>query len=238
MQAVAKQPSEQLKLPMAFPGTVVALIDIGATPRGLVAGAAPLGTIGSVFGGKVTATVDGGTDGERYLLTARAQLDDDQELETELEIVVIDGTWIMPDGGAPYLTIEEFVQRFGLPEVVRMTDAEGTGRIDRELLVAKLIDAQAMVEAHLAGRYQLPLAQVPLIIKKAIADLARASLYPNGAPDGVSDEAKASTRMLERIQSGQFAVPSAAPLAPAEVTSDPVIFSPGERAYPDGLRDF
>lgn len=238
MQAVVKQPAEQLRVPLPFAGAVDSLGPIGAVARGLVQGALPLGVIGSVFGGAASATVTGGSDGERYLVTALAQTADGQQLETEIEVVVIDGDWTMPDGGAPYLSIEDFVRRFGLPEVVRMTDADGSGRIDRELLVAKLVDAQAIVEAHLAGRYQLPLAEVPLIVKKAIADLARTSLYPNGAPEGVGDEAKAAMRMLERIQSGQLAVPSATPLAPAAAGTDPVLFVPGCKAYPDGLKDF
>jgi phage gp36-like protein len=119
-----------------------------------------------------------------------------------------------------------------------MTDADGTGRIDRDLLVAQLIDAQAVVEAHLAGRYRLPLATAPLMIQKAIADLARAALYPNGAPDGVADAAKASLRMLESIRDGKMQLASAEPIAPAEQASDPTMFLQGERAYPDGLRDY
>jgi len=79
---------------------------------------------------------------------------------------------------------------------------------------------------------------VPIIIEKAIADLARASLYPNGAPEGVDEAAKASTRMLESIRDGKLPVPSAAPLVPAEQASDPVLFAPGDRAYPGGLKDY
>jgi len=240
MQTIPKQPAEELKLDLQFDRdiAVAQLIEIGAVARGLVAGAAPLTLNWALFGGRATATIGGGTDGERYLLTARAELADGSTRESDAEIVVIDGAWVMPDGGAPYLTIESFVRRFGLPEVVRMTDADGSGRIDRDLLVARLTDAQAVVEAHLAGRYQLPLASVPIIIEKAIADLARASLYPNGAPEGVEEAAKASTRMLESIRDGKLPVPSAAPLVPAEQASDPVLFAPGDRAYPGGLKDY
>lgn len=240
IQSLPKQPAEALKVELQFDRdlTVTQILSAVAVARGLVTSAAALQVQAALFGGKVTATLTGGTDGERYLVTARAVLSNGEERESEVEIVVIDATWIMPDGGAPYLTIADFVRRFGLGEVVRMTDADGTGRIDRDLLVAQLIDAQAVVEAHLAGRYQLPLATPPLMIQKAIADLARAALYPNGAPDGVADAAKASIRMLESIRDGKMPLASAEPIAPAELASDPTMFVAGERVYPDGLRDY
>jgi phage gp36-like protein len=240
IQTVPKQPAEELRVELQFDRdrAVVQLVEIAAIARGLVAGAAALQVDSAVSGGTVTLTLKGGTDGERYLVTGQARLDNDELREAEVEIVVIDAAWTMPDGGAPYLTIHDFVRRFGLPEVVRMTDADGSGRIDRELLVAQLVDAQAVVESHLAGRYQLPLAQPPIVIQKAIADLARASLYPNGAPDGVAEAAKASLRMLESIRDGKLPIASATPLAPAEQGSEPVLFTPGERLYPDGLRDY
>ncbi len=238
IQTVIKQPAETIRLPLSFDAPVAQILATTSVARGLVAGAAALQAEAGLVGGLVTVMLTGGTDGERYLVTVQAGLDAGEVREIEAEIVVIDAAWTMPDGGAPYLSIDEFVRRFGLPETVRMTDADGSGRIDRALLVAQLVDAQAIVEAHLAGRYALPLAEVPLPVKKAIADLARASLYPGGAPDGVAEAARASMRMLEQIRDGRLTLPSAVPLSPAAIAADPVLFDAGERAYPDGLQDY
>ena len=74
----------------------------------------------------------------------------------------------------------------------------------------------------------------------AIADLARARLYPRGAPEGVETAAKAATRTLERIASGalQLGLP-AIETPPATAPSEaPVMILSGRRAYPDGLVDF
>lgn len=238
MAVTLKQPSETMKLMLPFAGgaVVAELLDVAAVARGLVADAPALQVTGNLFAGAVNIDVSGGGDGERYLITGRARMADDQECEAELEIAVIDLAWTMPDGGAPYLTIEGFVRRFGLDEVVRMTD-DGTGRIDRDFLVSKLIDAQALVDAHLATRYQLPLTGGALVIEMAIADLARARLYRGAPPEGVADAAKIAMRTLERIQSGQLSI--AAETAVVEQTSaDPILFAPGQRQYPSGLRDY
>jgi phage gp36-like protein len=237
-ETILKQPSEVLHRPITFSGvsTVTELHSVEVAARGLVAGAAELGVVPQLFVGAVTLAISGGTDGERYLITAIADDADGQRVETELEIAVIDMAWAMPDGGAPYLSIADFIERFTLEEVMTMTDT-GKGFIDRGLLVGALINAQAVADAHIAARYTVPLLDVPLIIKKIVGDLARAELYPRGAPDGVDAQAKASMKMLERIQSGALPVPAAT--APTAAPSqDDILVAPGRRAYPDGLKGY
>ncbi|WP_336973424.1 phage protein Gp36 family protein [Sphingobium aromaticiconvertens] len=237
LETILKQPSETIQRSVTFNGvaTIAALHSVGSEARGLVSGAAALDVVSTLFAGALTLAISGGTDGERYLVTAIADDAEGDRAETELEIVVIDAAWSMPDGGAPYLSIAEFVERFTLQEVVRMADPVGHGRIDRGLLVGALINAQAVADAHVAGRYTVPLVDVPFIIKKIVGDLARAELQPNG--DGVEAQLKASMRMLERIQTGAMPIPVATP--PAEAASDtPILIAPGRRAYPDGLAGY
>lgn len=237
---VIKQPGESIKARPAFAtkAPIATLVDIEAVARGLVPGAAALTFSAELAGGAVLATIGGGSDGERYLVTVRATDAEGATLEGEIDIAVIEASWALPDGGTPHLSIIDFVNRFGLDEVIRMTDTDGSGRIDRQLLVSALGDAQAIADAHLAGRYALPLAVVPPIVKLAEADLARARLYPRGAPDGIEGAAKSALRMLERIQGGQMALGVAAIDAPATVSPTPILISPGRRAYPDNLADY
>lgn len=239
MQALVKQPSEQLKrqLPIDGAAAIVTIIDVAAVSRGLVAGSEPLTVAGSLTAGALFVHLSGGTDGESYLITAQVEDANDEVREAELELTVIDGTWAKPDGGAGWLSIGEFVENFGLAEVVRMTDADGSGRIDRALLVKNLAAAQAVAEAYVSAAYSLPLDQVPEILKLAVADMARARLYPNGAPDGVGDAAKAAVRLLDQISKRQLPLPAAAPIAEAP-SSSLILISPGERRYPDRLRDY
>lgn len=235
-----KQPAEVIRptVPIASP---VRLDAVTVAARGLVPGAAALIAVGTVLSGPaggIELTLSGGSDGERYLLTIQVEDAAGQLLERELEVAVIDGAWLMPDGGAPYLSIAAFVEAITIEEALAQTD-DGTGRIDRQLLTRALVAAQAEIDAHLAGRYVVPLTALPPLLETVLIDRARNRLYPRGGPEGIAAAAKDALRTLERIQSGamQLGVPAAqAPAAPASET--PVVISPGRRAYPDWLRDY
>lgn len=239
LQRFIKQPSETLKKAAAFDtqAAISSIVGVSATSRGLVVGSAALVAVGELVAGMMFVNMAGGTDGEAYLVTAKAEDADGQELEAEIELTVIDGAWTMPDGGDGYLSIKEFVDRFGLDEVVRMTDTTGADRIDRAYLVNALTDVQALADAWISNRYTVPLADPPALVKLIIADLARARLYPRGAPDGVADNAKAAQRQLEKIGSGSLPLPGLDVTAEAP-SSAPIAVSPGTRRYPDGLEDY
>ncbi|MEA3018407.1 MAG: hypothetical protein QOI38_3129 [Sphingomonadales bacterium] len=238
MQRLIKQPAEELKRSLAFEGAapIAAIISVAAESRGLVVGSAALVVSGELGAGMLFVRMEGGTDGERYLVTARVEDQGGEIREAELELAVVDGAWTMPAGGDGYLAIDEFVRMFGLEEAVRMTD-DGTGRIDRAMLVEALSAVQAVADVHISAAYAVPLSPVPQIVKVAIADMARARLYPRGAPDGVADAAKAGLKLLERIGEKKLPLPSAAPL-PEATSSSPILIAPGVRRYTRGLEDY
>lgn len=236
-----KQPREALELTPLFGNAkpLWELVDVAIEAKGLVPGAQMLTYEGQLANGVIRLLLTGGTDGERYLVTVRASDTEEAIFEAEMDVAVIEETWAMPDGGAPYVSIIDFVNRFGLDEVVRMTDASGSGRIDKQMLVNALVDAQAIADANLSGRYAVPLTTIPHIVVVAIADLARARLFPNGAPEGIATQAKSAERNLEQMKKGEL--PLGIPLAqvPPALDSDaPVKFFGGKRAYPNGLDDY
>jgi len=238
---ILKQPGETLRPAVAFSGnaSIAAIRAVTVTARGLVPGAAALGANATLSGGTVTLALSGGSDGERYAVTVRGDDAQGQTLESEVEVVLIESSWATPDGGAGWLSIAAFVKRFTLDEVVRMTDIDGSGRIDRDLLIGALVDAQAIAEAHIASRYALPLATVPRILEMAVGDIARTRLYPRGAPEGIADQAKAAMALLVRIQKGEATLGVPAAVLPAEAVSDaPILIAPGRRAYSDWLKDY
>jgi phage gp36-like protein len=238
VETLLKQPAEVVKRQPVFGLSAAAsTVQASVVARGLVAGAAAMVATPTIAAGVVSVSLSGGTDGERYLVTVTVTATTGEVAQAELDVAVIDGAWAMPDGGTGYLSITEFVDRVGLPEVIAITDGVGDGRIDRAMLISRLTDAQSLVDTHFAGRYLVPLVSPPQIVKKLVADLAQAALYPRGAPDGIAEQAKQSIRLLERIQAGQVQIPSAVPPAPA-VSENPILISPGRRAYPDGLLDY
>jgi phage gp36-like protein len=223
---------------LAFVSAVLAVEAVDVTPEQRVPGAASLLVAPALTGGGVRLTITGGGDGERYNIVVRVTLADGSATR-DLDLAVIDPVWAMPDGGAPYLSLLEFVSRFGLDETITATQSSADGLIDRSFLIGALSDAQAEVEANLAGRYALPLGSVPALVKTAIADLAAVRMYRRGAPDFVTDQAKVQRRLLERIASG--ALPLALPAGGAveDAPSDaPIIGWTGDQAYPDGLKGY
>jgi phage gp36-like protein len=224
---------------LAFAGAVTAVEVVDVTPEQRVPGAAPLGVTPALVNGLVRLTISGGSDGERYHISVRATLADGATATRDLDVAVIDPDWSMPGGGPSYLSLFEFVSRFGLDETVNATQSSADGLIDRSFLIGALSDAQAEVEANLAGRYALPLSVVPALVKTAIADLAAVRMYRRGAPDFVVDQAKVQRRLLERIASGALplGIPAGVALDPAP-SEAPIIGWTGRQTYSDGLKDF
>lgn len=238
MKLIVKQPADITRLPMEFGGvsTVSALVGISVEARGLVPGAPELVAAGNMLAGALTLEIRDGGAGERYLVTVTVDDAGGARSQEEVEVAVLDLAWAMPDGGTPMLSIAEFVQRFGLDETVRMTDERGDGRIGKDLLVGALTAAQAIVQAALSSRYTLPLSDVPEIVKVWIGDIARARLYPTGAPDGIDGPAKEARRSLERIEDRKSNLPG--DIAEPSTEEDGVSFHSGGRAYSDSLSGY
>ncbi|MFN3437798.1 MAG: gp436 family protein [Acidovorax sp.] len=71
--------------------------------------------------------------------------------------------------------------------------------------------AEELADAHLRGRYTLPLDPVPTVIKDIVVQLARHALYArrpegSGLPEAVVQTYKASLRLLESIRDGKLTI--------------------------------
>ena len=68
--------------------------------------------------------------------------------------------------------------------------------------------ADELIDAYLRGRYTLPLAEVPTVLRDIAITLVRYRLYarrPEGAvPDTVKDDHKEARRQLEAIRDGKL----------------------------------
>ncbi len=89
--------------------------------------------------------------------------------------------------------------------------SDDTAATDVNLAVVEeaVRQAEELVDAHLRGRYTLPLAQVPSVVKDVTVNLARHWLYarrPEGSdlPDAVTRTYKAALSMLESIRDGKL----------------------------------
>lgn len=84
-----------------------------------------------------------------------------------------------------------------------MPDAPDTAKLDEALR-----SAQELIDGYLRGRYTLPLAETPTIVRDLARVIARYRLYerrPEGdLPEPVTDTYKNAVKTLEQIRNGRI----------------------------------
>lgn len=82
-----------------------------------------------------------------------------------------------------YAVKQDLIDRFGELELIQLTDRTNVPptTVSDTVVGQHLGDADAMVDGYIGKVYALPLAQVPPILKKIAADLARKYLHGESA---------------------------------------------------------
>lgn len=103
-----------------------------------------------------------------------------------------------------YATAQDMIDEFGEREVIALTDRDNLGYIDNALLARKLGDSAALIDAHLVGRYALPLAGSFPLLRRYACDIARYLL--SGADvtevETVRNRYKDAVKFLEAVRDG------------------------------------
>lgn len=110
-----------------------------------------------------------------------------------------------------YATVADMIKRFSETELIQLTDRLGDGVVDDVVAAQALADASSVVDGHLSGRYQLPLATVPDILVGYACDLARRNLYTNDIPDVVESRAKEAINYLRAVGEGRLSLFASVP---------------------------
>lgn len=100
-----------------------------------------------------------------------------------------------------YATKQNLIDRFGAEELIQLTDraTPPAGVINDTVLNQALADADAEADGYLGARYTLPLASVPLALKRIAADIARYRLYDNRATDEVRQRYEDAVKFLRDV---------------------------------------
>ncbi len=128
-----------------------------------------------------------------------------------------------------YATQQDMVDRFGSTELIQLTDRASLGVIDTAVLGQALADANAEIDAYLAGRYTVG-DSVPLVLKRAACDIARCGLYSDAAPELIITRRKDAVRLLENLAKGaiNIGLDSAGAVVPV---ADTVQFVTGSKVF-------
>ncbi|MGE4827819.1 gp436 family protein [Yersinia enterocolitica] len=111
-----------------------------------------------------------------------------------------------------YCTLADLLEQVPEQTLVELTN-EVVGFDERPPVNASVVEsciryAGELIDAHLRGRYTLPLAEVPTVLRDIAITLVRYRLYtrrPEGAvPDTVKDDHKLAVRQLEGIRDAKL----------------------------------
>lgn len=102
-----------------------------------------------------------------------------------------------------YYTQADYISRWGDQELIRLTDEDGTGQPDSFTFDQAAADASADVDAYLAGRYPLPLAEpFPRVLKSIAGALIREKLHSQFPTEQVTREADLARKQLRDLATG------------------------------------
>lgn len=103
-----------------------------------------------------------------------------------------------------YCTLEDMVNRFDLNELIQLSNNSGQGVINSQVVEAAIRDASNLIDGYISGRYTLPLTNVPAVLTKQCADIARYNLYDNAVSEVVEKNYKAALDYLMQVGKGHL----------------------------------
>lgn len=102
-----------------------------------------------------------------------------------------------------YASSADMIARFGERELVELTDRVGAGVPDAALIQRALDDAASEIDGYLRGRYALPLATVPPVLRRIACDIARYLLAAERATDEIRWRYERGLKILDGIAAGR-----------------------------------
>ncbi|HOW51758.1 MAG TPA: DUF1320 domain-containing protein [bacterium] len=109
----------------------------------------------------------------------------------------------------PYSALADLVKVIDERELIQLSNDDTSATAVNAVNVAQAItDADNLIDGYVSGRYSLPLAPVPGLIKKISVDLAVYNLWARRRraemPEGIENSYKNAIKLLERMQEGKI----------------------------------
>lgn len=139
-----------------------------------------------------------------------------------------------------YVTQQQLVDRFGAQLLLQLTDraVPPAGQIDPAIVTGAIRDAGAVIDGYLAGRYQLPLEDVPDLVRDLALSIAIYKLHPFAPDPKIQADYDGALRALRDIANGTLRL-SVAGIEPGGADTSGVQFVDRERSLtPENMRGF
>lgn len=111
----------------------------------------------------------------------------------------------------PYATLADLTDRYGAALLVALTDRADppAGAIDGAVVARALADTDALIDGHLAGRYALPLAEVPPLLRDVALAVAIWKLHTYAPDPKIEADYRDALRLLRDVAAGAVRLPVA-----------------------------
>ena len=119
-----------------------------------------------------------------------------------------------------YCTQDELVEQYGEAVIRQLSDRVNKPAIaiDPDVVAQAITDADAEIDLHLHARYQLPLAEVPVVLKRVACVLAFANLHTQVKDDHPAlQDAERKRKLLVGISTGKLSLALTATGTPAPI---------------------
>lgn len=108
-----------------------------------------------------------------------------------------------------YLTIAEYLLRYGAAETIRATDETKAGEVDEAKVAQAIEGASAETDSYLAVRYTLPISEpTPEIVADIVGDLARERIMRARPTDLIVANAARARSQLRDLSAGRASIPA------------------------------
>lgn len=139
-----------------------------------------------------------------------------------------------------YATLEQLTERYGERMLLDLTDRNrvATGVIDAGVVDRALNDTDAVIDGYVAGRYALPLSEVPPLLVDLAQIIAIYKLHSSSVPAKIKDDYDYALKSLIQIANGTIRLPAQG-IEPASSGAAGVVAIDRERDFtPENLRGF
>jgi len=108
-----------------------------------------------------------------------------------------------------YATLDHLKDRYTARLLLDLTDRGDapTGEIDAAVVERQLVNTDAVIDAYLAGKYRLPLAEVPPLIRDLAEQIAIYKLHPFEPDAKIKADHDAALKQLRDIATGTVRLP-------------------------------
>lgn len=139
-----------------------------------------------------------------------------------------------------YITLDQLTDRYGERLLVQITDraAPPVGSVDTAVVNRALADTDAVIDGYLAGRYALPLAEVPPLLTDLGQAIAIYKLHMFEPDPKIAQDYKDALASLDRIAKGVIRLPVTG-IEPESSGASGVVTIDREREFtPENLTGF